>query len=316
MGVIEIKPPRPGPRVRGEPDLASLERPALLGPSPVSAISLWHRVPPRTRRKLVLAARWGERYRVRIAWVFTMLAAGVAALVLFVMTLADSEPRWWDSASMRTMAMTDLARRVENNAITHITADHQGATAEAVEWPVKLTDDGANAWLNLRLPVWLPRLTAESFEDVRDERGMLIERQPVGGVGWPESVEELRVAFVDGRFRIGARVRTIDGTQIFGATLAPEVREDGSLWMRATTVSIGRLALPAGLVFGRDGGTLRDRLPQALADSAEAEAIFSKLAGESPMFQDAVIRLGDGRRVRLLSLDVASDSLVAWFRTE
>ncbi len=330
MGVIEIKPPRPAGRGgrgkaggatpgrgRAEPDLSSLKKPALLGPEPVSAVSLWRRLPPGARRRMLRAARWTVRFRVRIAWAFTLAACGVVGVALMFMTLAESEPRWWSGASLRSIEMADLARRVENGAITHITADHQGASGGAVEWPVKLTDDGANAWLNLRLPVWLPRMTAESFEDVYDRRGALVERRPVGGIGWPESVDEVRVAFVDGRFRIGARVRTAaDRSQVFGATLAPEVRDDGSLWMRATGVSVGRVGLPAGLVLGSDGGRLRDHLPAALIDSAEGEAIFSKLAGEAPMFEDAVIKLGDGRRVRLLSLEVQNDSLVAWFRTE
>ncbi len=321
MSVIEVKPPKPKRaqqprRDRPEPDLSSLERPGLLGPEPVSPGSLWRRLPPPTRRRVVRTARWAARSRGKITWGFVIAVCAAAVAGLAVMTMADAEPRWWSGASVRSIEMADLARRVENGAITHITADHQGATDEAVEWPVKLSDDGANAWLNLRLPVWLPRMTAEEFVDVRSASGALVERRPVGGVRWPESVDEVRVAFVDGRFRIGARVRTGEGTRVFGATLAPEVRGDGSLWMKATGVSIGRLSLPAGLVLGADGGALREHLPASLVDSAEGEAIFSKLAGEAPMFEDAVIRLGDGRRVRLLSLEVASDSLVAWFRTE
>ena len=318
MRVIEIKPPKPSaPRVDAGAAASSLEPPALLGPDSTAWVgSVWKRLPPGARQRAARAARWAHRWRVRIAWSVAAAGCGIVALGLFAMTLADSEPEWWSGASVRSIEMAELARRVENGAITHITADHQGATTAAVEWPVKLSDDQANAWLNLRLPVWLPRMTAEEFVDVRDASGAVIERRPVGGVGWPESVDEVRVAFVDGRFRIGARVRTGEGTQVFGATLAPEVREDGSLWMKATSVSVGRVGMPAGLVLGRDGGRLREYLPASLVDSAEGEAIFSKLAGEAPMFEDAVIRLGDGRRVRLLSLEVASDSLVAWFRTE
>ncbi|MEO1716437.1 MAG: hypothetical protein AAFR76_04935 [Planctomycetota bacterium] len=328
MGVIEIKPPRPGPRAvpnepvaypAAEPDAETQEELAEKVGSArgVSAVEIWRDLPPGVRLPVLRTIRWTNRYRVRIAWGFVLAACGVVGVGLFAMTLADSEPRWWSGASLRSIEMAELARRVENGAITHITADHQGATTEAVEWPVKLSDDGANAWLNLRLPVWLPRMTAEEFEDVYDARGALVERAPVGGVRWPESVDEVRVAFVDGRFRIGARVRTGDRrTRVFGATLAPEVRGDGSLWMRATSVSVGRLGLPARLVLGRDGGRLREHLPVSLVDSAEGEAIFTKLAGDAPMFEDAVIRLGDGRRVRLLSLDVQNDSLVAWFRTE
>lgn len=219
----------------------------------------------------------------------------------------------------RTTEMRELARLVENGAISHITADHQGSgegALEAVVWPVKLSDDGANAWLQLRLPVWLPKLTAGEFREVINERGEVVDRVPIDGLAWPEAVSEVRAAFKDGRFRIGASVGRGADARYFSATLAPEIREDGSLWMRATSVSIGRLTLPAWLVLGDDGGLVRGWMPPELRETAEAEAIFEKLAGLEPVFEDAVIRLGDGRRVRLLSLAVGEASLVAQFRTE
>ncbi|MEM9166734.1 MAG: hypothetical protein AAGB48_06885, partial [Planctomycetota bacterium] len=182
-------------------------------------------------------------------------------------------------------------------------------------WPVKLSDEGANAWLHDRLPGWLPRLTAGSFEAVVDEDGAVVGERPVGGMAWPESVREVRVLFEDGRCRIGAMVESDGGSRVYTATLAPEVRGDGSLWVRATGVSVGRLGLPAWLVLGDDGGWLRGSMPPELLETAEAQAVFEKLAGQAPLFEDAVIRLGDGRRVRLLSLAVGRDSLVASFRT-
>lgn len=330
-GVIEVKPPMPG-RAAAAPGAGAagdgvgaggdgpvLERPALLGPGAWSAGVLWRGVPAGVRGRVVWALRRVRRVRrskLALAWSAGVGLSGAVIAGLVVATLVRSVPAWWGALDLRDGRMSDLARRVENGAITHITADHQGATRAAVEWPVKLTDEGANAWLNLRLPGWLPRMTAETFADVVDARGELVGREPVDGLRWPESVEEVRVAFVDGRFRVGARVRSGDGSRVYSATLAPEVRADGSLWMRAASVSVGRLTLPAWVVLGRDGGRLRGAMPEGLRATAEAEAVFEKLAGAAPLFEDAVIRLGDGRRVRLLSLEVAEDSLVAWFRTE
>lgn len=295
---------------------AALERPALLGAERWSAGVLWRGLTPAARRRIVGAARRLARSKRATAWAAVVVLGGVVVAALVGATLVRSVPAWWGGLDLGDGRMLDLARRVENGAITHITADHQGATRAAVEWPVKLTDEGANAWLNLRLPGWLPRMTADEFTDVVDARGVVVGREPVNGLRWPESVEEVRVAFVDGRFRIGARVRSGDRSRVYSATLAPEVRSDGSLWMRASSVSVGRLTLPAWVVLGRDGGRLRGAMPEGLRATAEAEAVFEKLAGSAPLFEDAVIRLGDGRRVRLLSLEVAEDSLVAWFRTE
>ncbi|MEM8757711.1 MAG: hypothetical protein AAGF47_08005 [Planctomycetota bacterium] len=258
-----------------------------------------------------------RRHRHVSGWVLACVAGAAVLLVLSAATLARSTPRWWGPIDFGDPSLAVLAQNVENGAITHITADHQGATSASVEWPVKLSDDGANAWLNLRLRAWLPKLTAGEFEPVYDAAtGEYLGEVPIDGVEWPEGVREIRLAFRDGRFRIGALVEADGRDRVFSATLAPEVRADGSLWMRATRVGIGRLSLPAWMVLGDDGGWLRGSMPADLLATVEAEAVFEKLAGQAPLFEDAVIKLGDGRRVRLLTLRVGSESLVARFRTE
>ena len=320
-----VVPPATVAEARAEsvPTERATARPALLGPEPVTLGGVVARVagllPAGVRRRLVQGRRWANRRRTTIAWGFVVLLSGLGIAALVAASLAKSTPSWWTPIDYEDPELRELARLVENGAISHITADHQGSGAgarEAVVWPVKLSDEGANAWLKLRLPVWLPKLTAGEFEEIVDERGVVIETVPMDGLEWPEAVREVRMVFSDGRFRIGALVESDGQPRYFSATLAPEIREDGSLWMRATRVGIGRLALPAWLVLGDDGGWIRGSMPADLRATAEAEAIFEKLAGAAPLFEDAVIRLGDGRRVRLLTLTVGEASLVAQFRTE
>ncbi|MEM9662776.1 MAG: hypothetical protein AAF937_10765, partial [Planctomycetota bacterium] len=105
MGVIEIKPPRPGPRgvptepaaePAAEPDAETQEELAEKAGSArgVSAVEIWRDLPPGGRLPVLRTIRWTNRYRVRIAWGFVLAACGVVGVGLFAMTLADSEPRW------------------------------------------------------------------------------------------------------------------------------------------------------------------------------------------------------------------------------
>ena len=63
---------------------------------------------------------------------------------------------------------------------------------------------------------------------------------------WPEELAELRLNFDGATIRLGARVRssaTSDGSYMT-ATLTPQFRGDGTVWLIADSVSIGRLPLP------------------------------------------------------------------------
>ena len=99
-------------------------------------------------------------------------------------------------------------------------------------------------------------------------------------------------------------------------TLDPQIREDGSLWMPARWVSVGRLAVPGDWVIDHADRRRDQFIPEDLKDLPETAAMFRAFAGEAPIATDAVVTLGDGRVVRLLEMRPADGRLELTCRTE
>jgi hypothetical protein len=244
-----------------------------------------------------------QRWRLR-RWVIgsgALLAAVVTCAVAVAATLADQAPVWW-----RTVRGDDpgaLARgiEVENRAGNLIYRIRPADTAapdryQSEVWTVDLSVPEANAWLNARLPGWLASQWDESV--------------------WPSEMSEVQVEFREGLIAVGARI-TLGGRQrYFTATLAPEIRADGSLWLPARWVSVGRLAAPGDWVVDYAGRRRDQFVPEDLRHLPETAAMFRAFAGEAPMARDAVVTLGDGRIVRLLAMIPADGRLQLVCRTE
>ena len=236
-------------------------------------------------------ARYVRRKRGLIASAAVVLIGAISVAVAIGLALARSAPSWWidiDSADPRNI---ELAELVQNGALSHLFEDRQSLVGGSVEWPVKMTDEAANAWMNIKLPEWFAKISE--------------------GLEWPDSVQQLQMVFDNGTVRIGARVRTEIGTRIYSCAIVPELHEDGSLWMKAHTVSMGRLTLPASWVLGGADASAAKYIPEQLRGTAEAEALFEKLTGQMPLFDVAEVSLGDGRRVRLLGLRVRDGTVIA-----
>ena len=136
-------------------------------------------------------------------------------LVLVVTSLTRSAPSWW--------------RSVRENGLVNVMYEVRPDAAEP--WSVGLRAADANAWLNTRLGQWLRN---------RDERFV-----------WPAQVRNVQVEFDRGLVQVGVEYVSDERPQVISATLRPEFHEDGSLWVRAESVSIGRLPLPADWILGQ-----------------------------------------------------------------
>lgn len=274
---------------RTAPELPELAKPA---PTPIFKLLMQIR-DGRSRVRLVHRLR---KARMLIASSLIAVVGVLTFLGALVVLMARSAPAWWVDIDTTSQATIDLADQVQNGALSHLFEDRHSEMLGAVRWPVKMTDEAANAWLNVKLPDWFAKIT--------------------DGMRWPDSVEQMRMVFEDGSIRIGARVATEDGTRIYSAVLEPELRQDGSLWVRARSVSMGRLNIPAGLVLRGANADAARYIPESLRGTAEAEALFDKLAGKKPLFEDAEVHLGDGRQVKLLELRVRDGSIIALFETQ
>jgi hypothetical protein len=255
--------------------------------------TLIHIRDPRQRRRLLIAVK---RRRAMLAS-GALAFIGVACLIAAVgFSLARSAPSWWVDVDKESIRNIELADQVQNLSITYIHADHDSLVEGVSQWPVKMTDEAANAWLNINMPGWFTKIS--------------------DGMDWPESISQVQMVFDNGTVHLGVRVRTEIGTRIYSCAIVPELHDDGSLWMKARTVSMGRLKLPASWVLRGAESHAGGFIPEELRGTAEAEALFEKLTGKLPLFDVAEVKLGDGRRVRLLDLRVRDGSIITLFETK
>lgn len=251
----------------------------------------------------VVGRAWRRARSRRWSRVAGVCAAGVLVLCvlagLFVHALLRERPAWWksvgnDPETVRTADAVELG-------IQRVLAAERalGEDGSSDVWPVSVKDVDANAWLNHRLRKWL----------VNQGHGAL----------WPERVREVQVHFADGLIHIGALVDDGEGggARVLAASLQPQFREDGSLWMPAHRVSVGRLGVPASWVLesegeGEVGGV---DVPDRLSDLPQAGQMLSAFAGEVPVLSSSRIKLGDGRAVDLVGVEARNGRLYMECRT-
>lgn len=211
--------------------------------------------------------------------------------------LARSAPAWWRPARADDPAVKAAADALENGVVNQLHAWRPGEAARAPgpwqsePWTVAMQASDANAWVAASLPKWLANL----------ERPVRL----------PSQLGELQVGFSSGLVRVGASVEYGGRRHLLSASLRPEIRADGSLWLEATWARIGRMPVPASMV-----------LDQVIAagDSTlktdGARAIARVLAGMEPAARAPEIRLADGRRVRLLKIEVRDGQMWLTCRTD
>lgn len=231
-----------------------------------------------------------------------MLLTG--SLLLLAIALAGARPSWWREIDPTNELITAAALRVENGAATQLTQIRRASdSAQAsAPWTIKLSSADANAWLAARLRPWLESQSAEFT--------------------WPEELRAIEVRFNAGRIDIGASVgnrtpkaadATASATRVITASLRPEFRESGSLWLPAAGTTVGRLAVPPSWMLSRAAPAANRSsskvVPDSLRSMPELRDVISALSGDRPIMQTPVIRIGDGRRVRLLKLEPRDDAL-------
>lgn len=240
-------------------------------------------------------------------WVVGGAMGLVIVLIVAVVAMSvqmNAPPVWWQTVAADNPEVASDAKELENAIFTQLhlrrdtvqTETESGEVLRSAEWWVALPAEDANAWLAVRLPVWVAGKMFEAAEDAEpgegaDELGV-----------WPEELAEVQVSFQHPHILVGARMEQEGKQRYFSATLVPELREDGTLWLVAKQVHVGRLSVPASWVLAEAEHRADDIVPEAFRGLPEAEAFFQIFAGERPFANEPEIRLGDGRRVRLLAL--------------
>ncbi len=250
-----------------------------LGPDPRLSLSPRKR---ERRRKMALLAIWG---------VIVLSLLGVTVWVI-VGSMTSIAPEWWrrtDASDARTIERANMLEAAISRHVTKVRQEgvdtphgENDAPWATDPWSVALKSEDANAWLNVRLPVWL----AGENEHFR----------------WPDEVTDLQVQFDAPHVRLGAKIRVRGKEQYLSATLTPDLREDGSLWVKADWVHLGRLPIPASWVLGGAEARMDEIIPEELRNLPQARSFFRVMAGIEPVAERPVVRLPDRRLVRLLKL--------------
>lgn len=271
------------------------------GPAPEAAAP--H--PPTAPRRRRSRARRLRRLALQTTFILTIL---LGAGTLIVIALTRAQPDWWTKVDANDPATIKRAEQIENGVASVLssprTPSKSGNPAEP--WTVRLSADDANAWLNSRLRKWL-LARAEEKETT---------------FTWPQQLTELRVDFRDNRIFVGALVNQNGATQYFSASLKPSFAKDGALWLPADDVALGRLSIPASWVLegsGSDGETAAEErtreVASELAKLPQTRQVLKAFAGDVPVLMNPVIRLADGRRVKLLGLTAKDGGLLITCRT-
>lgn len=224
--------------------------------------------------------------------------------------LSRATPGWWTRVEHSAPGepgsvpadWPTRAAEVENAVVAQLSLVRAGVrradgTWRSEPWSVSISEEDASAWLATRLPRWVENREGES--------------------AWPPQVSQVRVAFSDGRIIAGAMLRNDgDMAQVMGVEVRPYVDEAGALRVPATRVRIGRVALPASWLFSAITSRAGDFIPRESLESPTAKVVTQALRGESVLTRNAVIRLEDGRRVRVLGMVPRNGRLELTFQTE
>lgn len=224
---------------------------------------------------------------------------GASCLLLLIGGfLARSAPSWWRSVRRDDPATIALGTQVENAVVNRMNknraSDTPGGGLFSDPWSFEVTPAQANAWLNVRLPKWL----ANQKDDFH----------------WPKDLTDIQVDFGPDRITVGALLHGSAREQVLSATLEPRLDAAGRLFVPARWVSLGRLAIPADWVL--DEANAEQYIPHDLRKLPETGALIRAFAGDGAVVQRAQFRLGDGRRVRILSIVPREGALLVTCRTE
>ena len=227
---------------------------------------------------------WRRRGAGVLIGAMVVLVTGWAVLMV-LLSRAGTAPAWWPGLDPTEPAVVAEAEKLERAFANQVSMVRAETGGQGADWKVRVGAASANAWLAVRLRAW-------------------VEGE---GVDWPAGVEQVRVGFDGARVSIGMRV---EGGGVVWARVTPEVRADGSVWLRAHGAWVGCQRVPWFWALDGMERELARHAPEA------AGTLRSVLAGEMPLMVEPVVRLPDGRRVRIVELRAGDDGVGLAMRTE
>ncbi len=226
------------------------------------------------------ARPWYIEHRRRVVSGAVVALAALCTLVIGVgWWLAGHPPEWWDEVDTGSAEVVMTSRAVENWAVSTMTRSRDPGEP----WAVTLTEDDANAWLGVRLPLW-----------VESERGE-----------WPEGIRSVRVRFRDGLIVVGADIREpgSETARVVAAAIRLSIDGDGAARASIEWTQINRLKLPGSVGVSRISEWI-----ESAGDEEAADRIASLMRGD--LSSDSLSwKLEDGRRVRVHGIRISDDQV-------
>lgn len=178
---------------------------------------------------------------------------------------SSQRPVWFEPTVNPTAEEAARGEYLENQLVTQF---HKVRPEESARWTIDLDEEWMNAWLAARFPQW----AASQNLQIADE------------------LSAVHVSITENEFRIGVSMAQALGGRIVSLASTPSIDENGQLVLTDSNLRLGRLNLPTDWLQSVGG------LSQV--NFAPAQAI---LVGQ-PL--EPVVRLADGRQVRILAMEL------------
>jgi hypothetical protein len=224
-----------------------------------------------------------RRFARRLSVVLLLL--GLGALWLFVRISAA--PSWWHPPDSSDVKVVEMGHGTEMDVIAAV---HRIRPSQNPTWHYRLRNENMNAWLAVNLPKW--------FE----------HRE---GRPWPENVSLPMVSARESGFNLGLKLPEQWGSRILAVRVLPNFEEDGRLRLTLDRVALGRVAVP-GAAAEAMLGVVREAFRKD-AEEGDLDRIAATLFGETTL--SPILRLNDGRIVRLEAIELEDESVVFTCRT-
>ena len=242
--------------------------------------------------------------RHRRIWIgagVTLIALGCIAFVA-ASVATRLTPAWWDTAIDLDDHSIDRARGFESALVTELNRVRAGTRSDLASpwksqpWAVAMQSGDMNAWIEHVAPKWIA---------TREQTG-----------SWPRELVQMRISFGSDSWHIGVQIMSGNRTHFLAVDVTPRFEQDGSLWLTAHSVEVGRLQLPASLVLRRAPELFEHYLPPSIRGDPRSACLLDALKGNTPLAVEPAIHLADGRRVRILELHSTLNRLEIVARTE
>ena len=211
--------------------------------------------------------------RLRRAALVLLLIVIVAAVAIWRLTWIA--PAWYAPPAASDAQAATLADKVETRVLEEAQKIRE---SPADRWTVRVRQEQINAWLCFKLRKW-----------IEYDRGG----------SWPQQLGTPQVRIEPDGLSIAMPIArdAKASARTLVARLKPRI-DRGALALELDRVALGRISLP-GEPLANLLETLSDAVPQA-TDDATLKSVLDLIAQRTQI--DPVIRLSDGRHVRLIDL--------------